>query len=169
MSLRNDDDDGSNDDCCLRRHLDDKLLRLSKYARLLPEERNARKAAVERIRTASAALFSRMTDDDNNDCVHVDNFGLFATLDVCVFLSDVDMSLWSVVKPTKSKGKEENKDKKPKIQTTTTTATHKDHVQKWANVLGEAERLCDAKNNENGVSEEGHADPINVDNKEKSG
>ena len=74
-----------------------------------------------------------------------------------------------VVEPTKNKEEDKEEDEKPKSRTTTTTPTHKDHVQKWADVLGKAERLCDAKNNENGVSEEGHVDPINVDNKEKSG
>ena len=111
----------------------------------------------------------RITDNDD-DRVRVEIFGSFATLDVCVFSSDVDLSLWVVVDPTKNKDKDEDEDKKPKSQTTTMTATHEDRVQKWADVLNEAELLRNAKNDKNGVSKEGDVErSIGVDNKEKSG
>ena len=79
-----------------------------------------------------------------------------------------------MVKPSERKEDDEDKDKgkdeKPKSRTTTTTATHEDRVQKWVDVLDKAERLRDAKNDENGVSKEGNVErPIGVDNKEKSG
>ena len=113
----------------------------------------------------------------NNDDDRVAIFGLFAMLDVWVFLSNVDLSLWSlwgVVKPAESKeddkDKDKGEDKIPKSQTTTTTATHKDCVRKWVNVLDKAERLRNAKNNKNSVFKEGDVKrPIGVDNKEKSG
>ena len=50
---------------------------------------------MERVCVTNAALFSRTTDNDNNDD-RVEICGLFATLDVCVFSSDVDLSLWSL-------------------------------------------------------------------------
>ena len=88
---------------------------------------------------------------------------------MCVFSSDVDLSLWGVVEPAKNKDKDKDEDKKTKSQTTTTTVTHEDRVRKWADVLDEAERLCDAKNDENSVSEEGDVErPIDVYIKEMS-
>ena len=135
----------------------------------MPEERDERKAAVKRVCAASAALFSRTTEDNDNR-VPVEIFGSFTTLNVCVFLSNVDLSLWGVVKPAENKDKDKDEDKKLKSQTTMTTAMHKDRVQKWADVLNKVESLCDAKNDKNGVSKEGDVErPIGVDNKEKSG
>ena len=104
------DDKDNNDDNnrCLCRCLDNELRRLCEYARLSPEEQDACEAAMEHVRAVSAALFSGTTDNDDNDRVEI--FGLFATLDVCVFLSNVDLSLWGVVEPTENK----EEDKKPK-------------------------------------------------------
>lgn len=170
--MRNNDNNGgdNNDNCRLRRCLDNELRRLCEYACLSPEELDARKAEVERVRAASAVLFSGTTDNDDDDRMRVEIFGLFATLNMCVYSSNVDLSLWGVADPTKNIDEDEEEEEKPKSQTTTTTATHKDRVRKWANVLDETERLHDANNYENGVSGEGDVKrPMDVDDEEKSG
>ena len=85
-SSRDDVDDGSDkdDNRRLLRRLDDKLRRLCEYTRLSPEEQDLHEAAMKRVRIASVAPFSGTTDNDDDDRVHVEIFGLFTTLDVCV-------------------------------------------------------------------------------------
>lgn len=73
------------------------------YIRLTPDEIAARNSVVEFITKLSHSLWHKEVD--------VQQFGSYATLDVCTFQSDIDLALWNVVKADEESAWEEKGEK----------------------------------------------------------
>jgi|AntRauTorckE5430_2_1112549.scaffolds.fasta_scaffold00084_6 hypothetical protein len=70
--------------------LQHELESFTEYIRLTPDEIGARNSVVEFITNLCHTLW--------HEEVNVQQFGSYATLDVCTFQSDIDLALWNVVK-----------------------------------------------------------------------
>ena len=77
--------------------LDSELEAFSRYVRLSETEHTARNYLVRNMQRISKELFARSDAALHEEPVSAQVFGSYATPDVCVFSSDIDLALWGVV------------------------------------------------------------------------
>ncbi|KAL7545244.1 hypothetical protein ACHAWF_008597 [Thalassiosira exigua] len=78
--------------------IDAELRSFGAYVKLTPSERRARSAFLEHVSDLAA---EELRPADEEEEVRVTSFGSFATQEVCVFASDVDLCLWGAVPGSK--------------------------------------------------------------------
>jgi len=139
--------------------LDEEIHSLCTYARLTRSEIQARYQIQEHVLNVCQMIFQKQESNTNNpykkNCqnrtpekeVKVTTFGSFASLEVSIFASDIDLALWNIIETDICSDKEiENKKKINKKRNATEIAKtqtyqqrHNERVQKWMDVLKKVE------------------------------
>lgn len=157
-------------------NLDQELNDFSLYIGLTPHERDAREHVIQYVTDAAGSLFgctipktklkplpkrkrpkSERQEQDNGVTVQV--FGSYATPQVCTFASDVDLALWGVVPPSHSSSTEQHitfddngndRDMIPLPEMDSKQSTKQKRIQKWRELLAEADPRTDENNDNDG-------------------
>jgi len=117
-----------------------------RYVRLSDTEIEARRQIVNLVETLCRSTFNNNKNYKNvEEELRVVPFGSFASLDVCTYASDVDMSIWGVVdlpdnyQPTASSLPLQNQQAPQQQQEVEVKKKREERVRKWREVLAQVD------------------------------